>query len=214
MRRGIILTLPRYDVVTEYLSVFSQEIEIEAEKKGIFLKPLKEEKVNREEFEKVINKLGCNFIVFNGHGSGDSLKGDKDKVLVKLGENDSILKNRLVYARSCEAASILGRESVKNSNGCFIGYNLPFEFYFDPEWSGNPIKDNFARPFLESSNLVPISLIKGNSALEAHERARKQMLKNIKKIIRSKTQEAFSIAESLWNNYLGQVILGNQEATL
>lgn len=214
MRKGVILTLPCYDIVTEYLSAFSQKIKIESEKKGVFLKLLNKEKANKKEFEKVVNKLDCKLIVFNGHGSDDSIKGDKGEVLVKLGKNDSILKNRIVYARSCEAAYLLGRASVKNSNGCFIGYDLPFEFYFNSEWAANPIKDNFARPFLESSNLVPISLIKGNSSLESHERARKQMLKNIKKILRSKTQEAFFIAESLWNNYLGQVILGNQKAIL
>lgn len=124
------------------------------------------------------------------------------------------MNNRIVYARSCEAASILGKKIVENSQGCFIGYVLPFEFYFNETWIGNPIKDNTARLFLESSNLVPLSLIKGNSTKEAHEKAKKQMLKNMKKVLRTKSKESYAIAESLWNNYLGQKLLGNEKAKL
>ena len=61
---------------------------------------------------------------------------------------------------------------MKNDReGCFIGYKLPFMFYIDERWRSNPHKDNVAPIFLEPSNLVPISLIKGNSALQAHEKS-------------------------------------------
>ena len=208
------LTLPKYDIVTEYLSAFSSSIEKAAAEKGIFYKLSKEQEVNKEEFEKIIKKLDCKMVVFNGHGSEDTIAGNKDQIIVKAGDNDEILKERIIYARSCEAASVLGEKCIENSNGCFIGYVLPFEFYFNQEWVGNPLKDNTAKFFLESSNLAPISIIKGNISREAHERSKKQMLKNIKKVLRSKTQESFSIAESLWNNYLGQVLLGNEKAEL
>jgi hypothetical protein len=214
MRKGIILTLPQYDIVTEYLSAFSSKIEKVSYEKGIFLKSLKREEVNKKEFEKIINKLDCKMIVFNGHGNESCIAGNKEEVLVKAEENEHILKNRIVYARSCEAASTLGKACVEDSDGCFIGYVLPFEFYFNQEWITNPIKDNTARLFLESSNVVPISIIKGSTSTEANERSKKKILKNIKKVLRSKTQESFSIAESLWNNYLGQVLLGNKNLKL
>jgi len=214
MREGVLLTLPKYDLVTEYLTVFSKDIERVSNEKGIFLKSLKETAVNRKEFEDVLNKLNCKMIVFNGHGDEISIFGNRKEVLVKVGENEGILKDRIVYARSCAAASILGKECIRNSKGCFIGYVLPFEFYFDSEWIGNPIKDNTAKWFLESSNLVPISIIKGNNSGESHRRAKNQMLKNIKKVLRLRTPESFSIAESLWNNYIGQVLLGNEEVKL
>lgn len=183
MRRGLILTLPKYDDVTEYLSAFSIIIEKISKEKGIFCKLLKGESANKEEFEKVINNLDCKMVVFNGHGSENTIAGNGGNILIKLGENEDLLKNRIVYARSCEAASNLGEKCVNNSEGCFIGYNLPFEFYFDPEWVGNPIKDNTARLFLESSNLAPISIIKGNNSNEAHERSKNQMLKNIRYLL-------------------------------
>ena len=208
------MTSPRHDITTEYLAVFSVPIEEACDKKAILCKTLKNESANKEEFVKIINKLDCNMIVLNGHGSEEAIAGHKNEIIIQAGENENLLKERIVYARSCEAASILGEKIIENSTGCFIGYTLPFEFYYDENWVTNPIKDNTAKLFLESSNLSPLSLIKGNSSNESHERAKRQMLKNIKKILKTKNKESFVIAESLWNNYLGQVILGNKEARL
>jgi len=210
MKKGIILTLPKYDLVTQYLSAFSGQIEMAAEGKSIFLKRLNEKEVNRKEFEKVVKKLDCKMIVLNGHGNEDNIAGDNDEIIVSKEENPEILRDRITYARSCEAASGLGEKFAKDQKTCFIGYDLPFEFYFDDEWVTNPIKDNTARLFLESSNLVPLSLIKGNNSSESHERAKKQMLKNIKKVLRNQTKESFAVAESLWNNYVGQRLHGNK----
>ena len=214
MKKGMLITAPRHDTVTEYLSAFSVKIEKNCNKKSIFCKTLKDELASKEKFSKTLKKLDCNIIFLNGHGSEKSVSGHKNEVLIKSGENEYLLYNRIVYARSCEAASKLGRRVTKNSKGCFIGYELPFEFYFDETWVTNPIKDNTAKLFLESSNLVPLSLIKGNSAKESHERAKKQMLKNIKKVLRTKSKESYALAESLWNNYFGQTILGDNKARI
>ena len=40
MNKGILITLPRQDDVTEYLSTFSKEIEQEASERGIKVKEL------------------------------------------------------------------------------------------------------------------------------------------------------------------------------
>lgn len=214
MTNGILITAPKHDITTEYLATFSIQIEKTCVKNGIFHKSLKGEHANKSEFLKRLNTGNFQTVFMNGHGSEDSISGHKNQVLIKAGENEEVLKEKIIYARSCEAASILGKKVTENSTGCFIGYILPFEFYYDETWVTNPIKDNIARLFLDSSNLVPLSLIKGNSTKEAHERAKKQMLKNIKKVLRDKNKESFVIAESLWNNYLGQVILGNSEAKI
>ncbi|MBU3912509.1 MAG: hypothetical protein KKE50_00290 [Nanoarchaeota archaeon] len=214
MKRGIIITLPRHDQVTEYLSQYSYQIEDAANENGIEIKKLKDEEANREEFEKVMKKLDYKMVIFNGHGSADSIDGNK-KPIVKIGENEALLKERITYARSCHAALVLGRECMKDSKeGCFIGYDRPFQFYVNIQWTGSPLKDNVARLFLESSNLVPISIIKGNSTISAHEKSKRSTLKNIKKILRNKNEDSYLIAEGLWNNYLGQVVLGNENIKL
>ena len=52
MNKGILITLPRHDDVTEYLSTFSKEIEQEASERGIKIKELKDEEVIKNVFEK------------------------------------------------------------------------------------------------------------------------------------------------------------------
>lgn len=208
------MTLPKYDDVTEYLSKFSQQIEKSANDKGISLKKLSDKKVTKKEFEKVIRKLDYNMIVLNGHGSIDEIEGHKE-VIIKCEVNGGLLKERIVYARTCHAAFNLGKKCTKNTKeGCFLGYDRPFQFFVNIQWIGNPIKDNTARLFLGPSNLVPISLIKGNSSSNANENSKNNILKNIKKVLRNPDAESFKIAEALWNNYIGQVLLGNKEAKL
>ncbi len=215
MNKGIIITLPRYEYAVNYLTVSSKSIIQEANKKGIKVKELKDKNANRKEFESLIKSLDYKMVVFNGHGSEDTISGHRGEPIVQAGVNDSLLKGRIIYARSCLAGNILGKECMKNDQeGCFIGYILPFMFYIDNEWLSNPHKDNIAPIFIEPSNLIPISLIKGNTTLQSHEKSKKQTLKTIKKVLRSGTKEAFLFAEKLWNNYTGQVLIGNESAIL
>ena len=215
MNKGILITLPRHDDVTEYLSAFSKEIEQEASERGIKVKELKDGEAVKNIFEKSLINLDYSMIVFNGHGTEDSIKGYKDEIIVASELNENLLKERIVYARSCHAASSLGKlATLGTKNGCFIGYIVPFKFWANSLYAHNPLKDDLARIFLEPSNLIPISLIKGNSAKEASQNSKRRIIKNIKKILRNRTNESAFIAGDLWNNYVGQVLLGNQSATL
>ncbi len=217
MERGLIITLPDFDNATSYLSYYSKEIIVEVNNKSFKLKEINEKhNLNREYFSEILKKLDYNFIVFNGHGEEDAIYGYKDEVLVKVGENENLLRERIIYARSCDAGLVLGPEIMKNNNhGCFIGYKLPFIFFIDERWSAKPNNDNTARLFLEPSNFVPLSLIKGNSALESHNNSKRAIIKNMKKILRNKNEPgADSLLAGLWNNFNGQVIYGNKEARL
>jgi hypothetical protein len=65
------------------------------------------------------------------------------------------------------------------------------------------------------SNLIPISVIKGNTSLEAHHNAKRQMLKNMNRLLREEYKEETPFyLEALWNNYEGQVIFGNTNTKL
>ena len=96
-----------------------------------------------------------------------------------------------------------------NKDGCFIGYELPFKFYHDITWEGNPSRDQIAPLFLEPSNVVPVSIIKGKIAKDAHYTSKRAILKNMNKILRKGNPESIAFAEVLWNNYEGQVLIGN-----
>jgi len=215
MRQGLIITLPRWDNVTEYLSQFSDEILKTADEQGIKYKALKDKFATKKEFEKVLNGLDYNFLVFNGHGSEESIKGQDNEIIVQKGDNEHILKDRIVYARACEAGAVLGEEAVKTSHdGCFIGYEHKFIFWADKSWDSVPLKDETAKLFLEPSNMAPISILKGHSTGEAHETAKKYTLKSIRRVLRNPTNESFWLASALWTNYNGQVIHGDSAATI
>lgn len=214
MEKGLLITLPKYDDVTEYLAVFSEPIISKCKQRGIKFKILDKENANKIQFEKSIKALDYNLIVFNGHGAIDCIAGHKEEI-IKAGHNEHLLCDRLTYARSCWAASVLGNACMKNNkDGCFIGYFIPFMFLSDINWATNPIKDNTAKIFFETSNLVPIGLIKGQTANQAHENSKKSMLKSIKKALIKGDNDSQIIAETLWNNYSGQVLIGSPEANI
>lgn len=215
MKKGIIITLPRHDPVTEYLSHFSKQIIEESKNQNTPCKQLKDKEANKEDFEKVAKSIGYKMIVLNGHGTAKTICGYNDKPIVEEGVNEAILQDRIIYARACEAAFSLGVKAMQNNKeGCFIGYELPFQFYCDKTWIGNPAKDNIAPLFLEPSNSIPISILKGKTAQEAHISSKKAIIKNMKKALRKSDRDSLAVAESLWNNYEGQALIGNPQAIL
>ena len=216
MKQGLLITCPEYDDATAYLTYFSKTILEVASNKSLKTKRIKEKELNIKSFSKIIKKLDYRLIVLNGHGSPDSIFGYKKNLIVKFGKNDKLLKERIVYARSCNAGLILGSECMNGTKkGCFIGYNLPFIFYMDQKWTTKPHNDKVAGLFLDPSNLAPISIIKGHTTLEAHNNAKNGMLKTMKKLLKGQQEEeTLFYVEALWNNYSGQVISGKGEAKL
>lgn len=72
-----------------------------------------------------------------------------------------------------------------------------------------------AKLFLEPSNLIPTTLLKGHTVGEAHERAKQEMIKNFRKMISSaSTFEERYAARWLWSDIRSQVIIGDHNASL
>lgn len=211
MKKGLFITLPRHDLATEYLSAFSSPIIEFCKSKGVSIKKISNEDVNKISCEKAIKKLDYNFLLFNGHGGPDCITGHNMAPIIELGKNDSLLKNRIVYARSCWAASQLGQHSTNKSIGCFIGYDIPFMFLHDLTRSATPQKDTIAQPFFKTTNLIATGLLKGKSTKEVHETSKKAMLKEMKKALLNNEP---ALLETLFNNHQGQVIYGNLNAKM
>ncbi|MBU0459721.1 MAG: hypothetical protein KJ597_02110 [Nanoarchaeota archaeon] len=216
MQKGLLITCPEHDDGTTYLTYFSKEIIAEAIKKSLKNKQINDKELNEKDFSAILNKLQYKLVVLNGHGSSNAIFGYKANPIILIGKNDYLLKERLVYARSCHAGLKLGPASMKNTKeGCFIGYALPFIFYMDAKWTTKPHNDQVAGLFLEPSNLIPISIIKGHSSSEAHHHSKKQMLRTMNKLMNGdQLRETPLYLEALWNNYSGQVIYGNKKAKL
>ena len=57
MKKGLIITAPEYDDVTEYFAQFSKDILKEAEKEGIPIKHLSGKDATKESFQKAANNF-------------------------------------------------------------------------------------------------------------------------------------------------------------
>jgi len=216
MDKILLVTRPRYDDGTEYLSAYSSLVIKDAQEKGIVVKDFEKEKANKFEIEKYLKTKNPKLIFLNGHGSESEIDGHKETIF-SIKDNVKLLKDRITYARACSVANSLGKEAVKDNDGCFIGYKLSFSFWMDGKWSSNPLKDKSAALYLGPSNEVVLSLLSGKTAKVSHERSKRMMVENMKKLLllgEKNQPEAMGMLQILWENYEGQVVLGNEEATL
>jgi len=184
MNRILLTSRPKYDDGTEYLAYYASLIIKKAQSLGIKTKDFEGRSVTPENITKFIQKKNPRLVFINGHGNETTLEGDKGKVLFSINKNLGLLKNRIIYARACNAGISLGKEVVKQSSGCFIGYISPFSFWIDETMSTKPSSDKIAALFLEPSNEVMNSLIKGNKGKIANEKSKRMMVKNMKKFLR------------------------------
>lgn len=207
----ILITSPKYDDGTEYLSYYSSLIVKEASIKNIPIKNFEGTEVNRENVFKFLQKRNPQGIFINGHGDENTLYGFKNSVLFSV--NDvNLLKNRVIYARACNAGAHFGAKIVENNSGCFIGYKYPFSFWIDQKYSATPSKDNIAKLYLEPSNEIMKLLINGKTSKQSHEKSKQMMVDNMKKILKleeKKEPGAMGMLQILWNNFEGQVLHGN-----
>lgn len=215
-RRILLITLPDYEDTTFYCSEWSKAIIEEAEKKNFEIVPCAAEKANAANFQSRIEKHQPVFIVINGHGTKTQICGQNDEAILEEGKNESLTKGRIVYARTCWALSGLGESCVKNAAARgFVGYKLPFTFISDAGSGAHPLKDALAAPCFITSNIIPISLIKGNTVSQAVEKAKAEMQKEIEKWqVRDDLAEAPFVALTLFWNSAGLGYCGKPDEKL
>jgi hypothetical protein len=154
-------------------------------------------------------------LFINGHGNEIEIAGYDDETLVKVGLNEYLLQNKIIYARSCDAASVLGDMVSKKYATTFIGYKKSYVLGRNPSKASHPLTDEVARLFTEPSNLVAISIIKGNTAGDAYNKSQQQMMKNFFFMLSSSaTSNQRDAAVYLWANRKNQVVFGDKEAKL
>ncbi len=210
-----IITMPNYDDATAYLYRYAGELVKFAEKNNLSISQLKRPRLRRNILEESIKKQNPPLLLFNAHGDEKTIYGDKvgieTEYLVREEENHQLLQGRLTYARACSAAASLGRKCTGKS-GCFIGYNQPFSFWTDTSRTTTPLKDKVAQLFLEPSNELAISLLRGKSARQAADIFINSSKKNILYLLGKKDEPgAMASAMLLWSNMMAQEVLGNEE---
>jgi hypothetical protein len=186
-----------------------------AKERGVSYKDLGSENVTLKEFEKIIKNVNPSFVMFNGHGFVDTILGHKDEPILIQGKNSYLLKDKIVYAVSCNAGASLGKDLVDEGCNAFIGYKDKFAFLTDNSRECNPEDDELARPFKDASNEVPHAIIKGNIVQEAYDKSQNRYKDLIMKFSSSNMiLEAESIRFWLFWNMDNQVIFGNPESKM
>ena len=214
MSKKLLVTRPEHDDTTTYLSHYSKLVIKYAKDNLVPVKDFKPGTVKKEILSKFIKKQNPKLLFFNGHGGEDCIEGEKGDIIIKKDENDELLKGKITYARSCFVAVSLGKKCSTFGKGtCFIGYEFPFQFWFDETRTTNPIKDKIAALYLEPSNELVKYLIKGNFTKTAFDKSRELMVENMNKILKENEPGALERFKALWMNHEGQRIYGDEETS-
>ncbi len=210
-----LITRPNHDKVTSYLFEWSKGILNSKYSTEIQFLDLSAKEANKNKVESYLKKQSPRVVLFNGHGDNNTVCGFKDEPLIESNENDVLLKDKIVYALSCSSAKNLGKSSIKKGTDAFLGYKNSFVLFTDTERETAPLKDKIAASFLNPSNRVSISLLKGNTAEEASSKSKEGFKKEIKKFLSSKAIDGSDrIASALFWDMSSQVVIGNQEAKI
>lgn len=215
MTHAILITRPNHDLITTYLFHWSIFVINEGNRKGLKVFDLARDKANYKTFKSYIDKHKPILVFFNGHGNKDVITGYDNEPLVEVNNSEKLLAGKIVYGRSCDAARYLGEKCIQAGTLAFIGYKKKFTLGYSPSKTSNPLKDEIARLFLEPSNLVSISLIKGNTAKDAYRKSQNTMWRNFQFMLSTKATSAQKdAAPYLWANKKYQVVLGDNEARI
>lgn len=180
----MLITRPEHDYATRYLSCWNENIIKAALNKGIEVTDLQKEKAVRKELEGRLRKINPSFVVLNGHGNDECVFGHNDEKLIDAKSNGDLLKGKVTYAVSCNSAKKLGK-TCADKNTAFIGYDESFVFNAEHKYLAQPQKDQRAAQFLQPSNQVSLSLIKGHTAKEASDSSKRLFMETIRKLLPS-----------------------------
>ena len=118
------------------------------------------------------------------------------------------VEERVIHSFTCSSAALLGNKCIDLGCKAFIGYDSEFIFIIDTARSTQPLRDEKAKPFLESANQIVISIIKGNSIGEAFEMSQAKYDKWIEYYSAHYPEEAPHILPWLIWDKIHQVSLG------
>ena len=215
MNKGLLITRPNHDLATTYLYQWCIPLIKEAEASSSQVLDLSGKKANQALLISYIKKNKPGIVFLNGHGGPDFICGYDNEVLVGLTNCEQLLSKCIVYARSCESGLELGPYCIQKGTIAFIGYSKKYVVGYSEEKRTRPLNDDVARLFLEPSNLIPFTLIKGNRVKIAYAKSQELMQKNINFMLSSEaTPDQRDAATYLWRNKKYQVALGNLEASI
>ena len=213
MTKTLLITRPKHDITTRYLFYWSGKLIDLAKEKGFYVLDLDDKRANAKEFNSMVRKHEPSFIFINGHGNESIICGHDNEVLVEADKNEDIFKEKIIYALSCKSAKILGRKSIEKGALVYIGYDGDFIFWHDDEKVSRPLEDKTAALFLEPSNQIVRSILKGHSAEDSSNRSKNKFYENIKSLLSSESSNGFLVPYLLWD-LKNQICLGKKDAVI
>lgn len=195
---SFLITRPKHEKVNHYFYHWGGLLVDEAKKRGFSIIDLEKEKANKKTTLSYISKQTPQIVVFNGHGNECCIAGHDDEILLDTTDDSSIFKDMTIYMRACSAGKVLGHHIIKHAKA-FIGYSEPYQFWTDADSFHKPLTDPLARPFLETSNQVVLSLLKGKSPSEAHNDSLSVYNREINKLLISTNGDTYTVAALHWN---------------
>lgn len=212
--KTLLVTRPSYDPTTRYCYYWSQPVIEKAKQKVFRVLDVADDKVTKSIVESYLKKQEPQLLFFNGHGSPTVLFGQNNKPILTKDNIGVVPVGSIMYVRSCDVGRVLGQKIAQRTSA-FIGYSKAFGFYRDYRYMRAPTDDPLAKFSFEPSNLVVTTLLKGKTALEAHQRSRLIMRRNLEYLLSSKANSTErQCAMPLWRNYKHQVLLGNGAACI
>lgn len=199
MPQSIVITRPFYDNTTAYLHRWNKRVVKEARENSTSFADLEQKRANKKEFESVVKKLKPDLILLNGHGGSDEILGNGHSTLIKVGDNEYVLKNSVVYALSCSSAKVLGPACMRAGANAYIGYKEDFIFVFSEGYSTRAEQDPLAKLFLEPTQKIALHLVNGNSPKDSHDKGISEFQKNIQKVLLSNSTEKYVARFLVWD---------------
>jgi hypothetical protein len=184
-----LVTTPKSDSTTRYISAWAEKTIKELESKNLQFIVLAKERATSSILDSMLKKHSPSLLFLNGHGGPDWICGHNNEILIEVGKNEIALKGAVTYALSCSSAQTLGPAAVKAGASAYIGYAEDFIFFISPDKMSRPLGDKTADMFLIPANHVIVSLAKGHTTGEATMAARGYFLKSIQKLITSEATE-------------------------
>lgn len=206
----LLVTRPEYELPTRFVSAWAQEVIDVAKSKSVDVIELPPSRSNRATLESYLLKQKPRLVMFNGHGSEDAIYGQDDEALITAGQNEYLLKSKIVYAVACDSGKTLAIAAVQSGASAYIGYERVFVFTASQEFSHRPLEDKRAARFFKASNQVMISLLKGHNVVSSVEKAKNMFSDAYKKLLTSTADPDDKMdAQLLWWNERNLVALGD-----
>jgi hypothetical protein len=212
MAKIIIATNPAHDEITQYLEAFLDDIFVNIRNNGeIKFFELKNEQANKEELTSLIERENPRLVLFNGHGSHDSICGFDDCVLIRTDDNELLLKDKIIHSLSCDSGLTLGSKCVSVGTKAFLGFRHKFKMYhLKRENKGDRKNDDMAKLFLDPITYTISSLISGKTAVESVELAKNKYRENLNLLISSDNEKlSTEVAGAVYHDLIHYVCLGD-----